>query len=324
MVKVTRSKVKDARDYRSPTWKAYLPAAACLICLILLLSFLVGGDELPTPASKTATGNAPPPNQSNRKAEEDSNTNKKKQHVTTQKEAHHMGDGHNRYQCHYSSIDDLLPEELHPVQGSRHMVTPPSGGPLSLVCCMTTKGSFNALVHEKWAPLGAQRFLDMVKHSYFEYKVPLFRCIKNFICQFGINSDPHLSKKFRPAINDDPNWLPEGKEHRKNDKGVARFARGYLAYAGGGRDSRSNQFIISLQDDETLAGGSPYEVPWGELVGKHSFDTWSKIYTEYGEYGPPQGKLMNQGMSSAMENEFPDMDSVTGCQVVDERTEELS
>ena len=48
---------------------------------------------------------------------------------------------------------------------------------------------------------------------------------------------PYVEPKSLP---DDPNWLPEGKDHRQNDVGVKRFAVGYLAYAGSGKNSRTN------------------------------------------------------------------------------------
>lgn len=188
-------------------------------------------------------------------------------------------------ECPVMKISDLSPEEQHPKANSRYMVTPPEGGLMHLLCCHTTKGPFNALVHEEWAPIGAKRILDMVQSGYFNSKngVPMMRCIKNFLCQFGLNSDPKLSKEFKESIQDDTNWLPEGPKHRKNKDGVIRFAQGYLAYAGGGPNTRDNQLIVSLVDVEALAGGSPWEVPWGELVGKHSFKTLSKIYYGYGE-----------------------------------------
>ena len=90
-------------------------------------------------------------------------------------------------QCPYMKMSDLTPEERNPTAGSRHMITPPHGGLMHLVCCDTTKGPLNAVVHEKWAPRGAQRFLNMVQSGYFNAGVPLMRCIQGFLCQFGTN-----------------------------------------------------------------------------------------------------------------------------------------
>lgn len=222
-------------------------------------------------------------------------------------------------QCAYSSLSDLTEAERNPVAGTRHMVDPPKGGPLTLVCCVSTVGNMNIAVHHKWAPVGADHFVKMVKDGYFSSKVALFRCMKNFLCQFGIAGSPEWSKRYRgQTLVDDPNWLPEGPTHRINDQGVERFAKGYMAYAGGGKNSRSNQLIVSLVDVGSLAGGSPWEVPWGELVGTQSFNTLDKIYTGYGEKGPPQGLLGREGSSENVKKTWPLMDYITACEVVDE------
>jgi hypothetical protein len=139
-----------------------------------------------------------------------------------------------------------------------------------------------------------------------------------------LSSDPTAKEKLitKGSLHDDRNWLPEGPNHRENDLGVKRFARGYLAYAGHGKNSRGRQLIVALKDNGPLAGGSPWEVPWGELVGADSFQTLSKIYTGYGEKGPPQGRLGREGASDAVKEEWPDLSYVKSCQVVDERFQE--
>jgi cyclophilin family peptidyl-prolyl cis-trans isomerase len=236
----------------------------------------------------------------------------------------HGSDGH--HNCQYGSLSDLTDKERHPAASTRHMVDPPRGGRLQLVCCDTTAGPLNIAVHHRWAPKGAARFEAMVRSGYFNDgagAVPFMRCVPGFLCQFGLHSDPAKTRAFRDSIPDDPNWLPEGPDHRQNFDGVKRFAKGYLAYAGGGKDTRDNQFIMALEPNGPLAGGSPWEVPWGELVGIASFQTLSKIHTDYGEDGPPQGKLHNVGMTDEMRQAFPLLDYITRCDVVDEVDDDL-
>lgn len=160
------------------------------------------------------------------------------------------------------SLQDLTSSELHPQAGpERHIVSPPRDEyPVTLVTCRTTAGYLHILVHPSWAPLGAQRFLQMVKTEYFSSKVALMRCIKHFLCQFGIAGDPSLNAQYggKNNLKDDPNWLPEGPSHRKNELGVKRFAKGYLAFAGGGKNSRTNQLIVALDNNERLGGGESY------------------------------------------------------------------
>lgn len=198
------------------------------------------------------------------------------------------------------------------------MVTPPQGGKLALVRCQTTKGSMSLLIHETWAPIGVARFLEMVESHYFETKVPLFRCTD--ACQFGLAGDPEATKRFDTKLQDDQMWLPPGKDHRQNERGVKRYPQGYFTYAGGGNHSRTNQFVLTLKPNPLMGGGSPWEVPMGELVGKESFDTISKIYTGYGEKGPSQGLLRREGNSIKVQSDWPLLDYVTGCRIL-EKTE---
>jgi hypothetical protein len=46
---------------------------------------------------------------------------------------------------------------------NREHIVPPPAGPVTLVCCNTTKGPLNIEVHPTWAPNGARRFLEMVR-----------------------------------------------------------------------------------------------------------------------------------------------------------------
>jgi cyclophilin family peptidyl-prolyl cis-trans isomerase len=93
-----------------------------------------------------------------------------------------------------------------------------------LVCCQTTVGPWSIAIHHKWAPLGAQRFLDMVEADYFNNQnVPFMRCIHNWLCQFGLAGE--ASRQFQATLQDEPNWLPEGPTHRENSLGVKRFSR---------------------------------------------------------------------------------------------------
>jgi len=218
--------------------------------------------------------------------------------------------------CSIARITDLSDDELRPVAGSRHMITPPQGGKLSLVCCETTQGNMNLLLHEKWAPIGVARFLEMVESHYFQSKVPLFRCTD--ACQFGLAGDPEFTKRFNTRLHDDPMWLPPGADHRQNEHGVKRYPQGFFTYAGSGNHSRSNQFVLTLKPNPFMGGGSPWEVPMGELVGKESFHTISKFYTGYGEKGPSQGLLHREGVSEKVQTQWPLLDYVTGCSLVDE------
>ena len=68
----------------------------------------------------------------------------------------------------------------------------------------TSKGDFVVEIHKDWAPLGADRFYELVQDKFFD-DARFFRAIKGFIVQFGINGDPKLAELWRQLkIADDP------------------------------------------------------------------------------------------------------------------------
>src|SRR5579862_7171057 len=69
---------------------------------------------------------------------------------------------------------------------------------------VTTKGNFTVHVTRSWAPLGADRFYNLVKNGYFD-EAAFFRVVPNFIVQFGLSADPDINKVWRSSnFKDDP------------------------------------------------------------------------------------------------------------------------
>ena len=150
-------------------------------------------------------------------------------------------------------------------------------------------------VHPLWAPIGAQRFFDLVATDYFT-NIKFFRAIKGFMVQFGIHGDPETTKV----------W--SGKRLR-DDPVVQSNVRGTLSFATSGPNSRSNQLFINLADNKYLDRQG--FAPIGRIVtGMEHIDG---IYTGYGEggrgdgsdgKGPNQARLNNEGNRYA-EKLFP-------------------
>ena len=181
------------------------------------------------------------------------------------------------------------------------------------VKCATTAGPLLIDIYEGWAPLGAQRFLDMVRTGFFSSRVGLFRAVKNFLCQTGVPGDPSLHQQWRQKgrIKDDPQWL--------NLQGQKQpLKRGYLAFAGGGRDSRTTEFFFAFRD--LKLGFQPWEVPFGTLVGEGSFAALDRFYAGYGDMGafgghaPAPGQIYKRG-AAYLDAEFPLLDFITSCDV---------
>src|SRR5215467_2814259 len=88
----------------------------------------------------------------------------------------------------------------------------------------TSKGAFVVEVHRDWAPLGADRFYNLVKNGFFD-DTRFFRVVPDFMVQFGLNGDPAVQGVWRSAnIKDDP-----VKQSNK---------RGYITFATAGPNTR--------------------------------------------------------------------------------------
>jgi len=161
----------------------------------------------------------------------------------------------------------------------------------------TSVGVFVIQVNLEWAPLGADRFYNLVKNGFFD-DARFFRAISGFMVQFGINGDPAVSAAWRNArIGVDP--------VKQSNKSM------YITYAmGASPDTRTTQVFINYGNNANLdAMGF---APFGEVIeGK---DVVNKIHTGYGEgaprgKGPEQGRVQMEGNAYLMKD-FPKLDYI--------------
>src|SRR5664279_2836814 len=81
----------------------------------------------------------------------------------------------------------------------------------------TTHGDFVVEVHRAWAPLGADRFYNLVVNHFFD-DAAFFRYVPGFIVQFGLPANPAIGRVWQTAnIKDDP-------VKQSNKKGTLTFA----------------------------------------------------------------------------------------------------
>src|ERR1700704_5488113 len=67
----------------------------------------------------------------------------------------------------------------------------------------TSRGPVVVEVTRADAPIGADRFFNLVKAKYFD-GARFFRVIPGFMAQFGLAADPAVSKTWDVPIQDDP------------------------------------------------------------------------------------------------------------------------
>ena len=154
----------------------------------------------------------------------------------------------------------------------------------------TTKGNFTVRVTRAWAPLGADRFYNLVKNGFFD-DAAFFRIVPNFIVQFGLSADPGVNRVWRSAnIKDDP---------------VTQSNKpGYLTFATAGPNTRTTQLFINFGNNTFLdrQGFSPF----GQVT--QGMDVVANLYSGYGEQ-PDQGAITSQG-KAYLEKSFPKLDNI--------------
>jgi peptidyl-prolyl cis-trans isomerase A (cyclophilin A) len=160
----------------------------------------------------------------------------------------------------------------------------------------TSKGTIVIEVHRDWAPLGADRFYNLVKNGFYD-DTRFFRVIDGFMAQIGIHGNPAVAAAWRGAqLRDDP-----VKQSNK---------RGFVSFATAGPNTRTTQLFINFRDNTNLdrMGFAPF----GQVVT--GMDVVDKLYSGYGEgapsgRGPDQARLQKEG-NAYLQKEFSRLDYI--------------
>jgi len=142
------------------------------------------------------------------------------------------------------------------------------------VRCRTSKGPIDIVLQPKWSPIGAERFQALVSGGFFK-KVPLFRCVEGFLCQFG----------YKPMESNESEW-PTIQDDTRSEVTPKRFKRGYISFAGNGKNSRSSHLFVTLGENVSSLGREPWETPIGYITEESMENVVSKWTTKYGDMPP--------------------------------------
>ena len=160
----------------------------------------------------------------------------------------------------------------------------------------TTKGDITIQVNRAWAPIGADRFYNLVKHGFYN-GAAFFRIVPGFIVQFGLSGDPAVNGAWKNAnIKDDP---------------VTQSNRpGTLTFATAGPNTRTTQLFINFGNNGPLDGQG--FAPFGQVTS--GMDVVQKLYSGYGER-PDQGAITNEG-KAYLDKNFPNIDRIETATII--------
>lgn len=170
---------------------------------------------------------------------------------------------------------------------------------------VTTRGEFTVTVTRAWAPIGADRFYNLVKHHFYD-NASFFRVIPNFMAQFGLSAYPPVNAAWeKVTIKDDP--------VTQSNK------RGFVTFATAGPNTRTTQLFINFGDNSRLDrdGFAPFGT-----VDDQGMKVVDMLYDQYGEgapsgSGPEQEKVSRQG-KAYLDKGWPKLDSIKTAALVGE------
>ncbi len=162
----------------------------------------------------------------------------------------------------------------------------------------TSKGNFTVEVTRDLAPLGADRFYNLIKSGFYD-GARFFRVLPGFVVQFGLPADPAVAR-----IAD--------------DRVKGSNARGTITFATAGPNTRTTQVFINLADNANLDGMG--FAPFGRVT--EGMDVVGQLYSGYGEgaphgRGPDQGRITSEG-NAYLEREFSKLDYIEKATVQDQ------
>ena len=174
----------------------------------------------------------------------------------------------------------------------------------------TSKGTIDIEVTRDWSPLGADRFVALVRAGYYN-DARFFRVAPGWV-QFGIAGDPAIAQAWRPRTFPDDPFL---KEHSN--------VRGTVAFAYAVPNGRTTQIFFNMRDNSPThdnASGGPF-TPFGRVtVGMDVADKFNAEYKE-GPGGIRAGKqdaYFAEG-NAYLARTFPNLDYIKTATVVSER-----
>ena len=154
----------------------------------------------------------------------------------------------------------------------------------------TTKGDVIIQVNRGWAPLGADRFYNLIRGGFYK-DAAFFRIVPGFVAQFGIPARPDVGQKWEQARIPDDRVLQSNK-------------RGTLTFATAGPNTRTTQIFINFGDSTFL--DSMGFAPFGQVL--EGMDVVDKLFAGYGE-APRQDLISSQG-KAYLDKNFPNLDRI--------------
>lgn len=164
---------------------------------------------------------------------------------------------------------------------------------------VTTRGDFTVTVTRSLAPLGADRFYNLVKHHFYDNAV-VFRAVPNFVTQFGISSYPAVSAAWK-------------KTEIKDDPVSGTNKKGSIVFATAGPNTRTTQVFINLKDNSFL--DKTGFAPFGTVDGD-GMKVVEMFYDQYGDSAGIDQEQIEKTGKPYLDKNFPKLDVIKSATII--------
>ncbi|HUF47182.1 MAG TPA: peptidylprolyl isomerase [Vicinamibacterales bacterium] len=166
----------------------------------------------------------------------------------------------------------------------------------------TSRGVVRIEVTRAWSPLGADRFVNLVRHGYYD-EARFFRVAVDRWVQFGINGEPAIAQAWRTAT------FPDDPFRESNERGTVAFA---FAVPNG----RTTQVFVNMRDNSATHDREPF-TPFGRVI--EGLELLDQLNAEHAE-GPGGIRAGRQdafftGGNAWLDRQFPRLDVIRSARV---------
>ncbi len=149
---------------------------------------------------------------------------------------------------------------------------------VTTIAFKTDEGDITMEIYPQAAPNAAKRFIELCETGFYD-NTPIFRIVRGFVAQFGINWRPEHKKWQHNNFNDDPSLF--------------MLTPGTLAFAKAGPNTNSTQVFINYGDNSQLKYQGNFTT-FGRIT--EGFEI-TKQFAAVGDpsMGLDQGRLWNDG-----------------------------
>ena len=174
----------------------------------------------------------------------------------------------------------------------------------AIVRLETSVGTIEIDVRRAWAPRGADRFVALARHGYYDGN-RFFRVRPKRWVQFGIHGDPAIAQAWR-------------RQTFPDDPFVQSNTRGTIAFAFSVPNGRTTQIFVNTADNSSTHDAEPF-TPFGRVVSGMTY--LDAVNAEHGE-GPGGIRAGKQdpffaGGNAWLLRQFPRLDYIQRATVLE-------